>query len=102
MKKLFCIGLALSGLYLTPMSQAADMAGTDDYVPTLITKTPFEGRQLAIMLSRKSIGAIQSNPDVKKRLRGVYSQDAAMLMQAAQIVAIEYQTIAAANNYWRK
>ncbi len=102
MKKLLCIGLALSGLYLAPMSQAADMAATDDYVPTLITKTPFEGRQLAIKLARKSIGTMQSNPDVKKRLRGVYSEDAAMLMQAAQVIATEYQTIAAANNYWHK
>ena len=31
-------------------------AAADDYVPTLITDTPYEGRQLAIKLARKSIG----------------------------------------------
>ena len=34
-------------------------------------------------------------------LRYDYATDTAKLMQAGQIVAIEFQTIAAANNYWR-
>ena len=39
----------------------------EDYVPSLITDTPYEGRQLAIKLARKSIGEMQSDSAVKKR-----------------------------------
>ena len=74
----------------------------DDYVPTLITATPYEGRQLAIKLARKSIGEMQSNPEVKKKVRAVYSEDGGLLIEAAEVIAIEFSTIAAANNYWRK
>ena len=74
----------------------------DDYVPSLITDTPYEGRQLAIKLARKSIGEMQSDPEVKKKVRAVYSEDGAMLIDAAEVIAIEFATIAAANNYWRK
>ena len=42
----------------------------EDYVPSLVTATPYEGRQLAIKLARKSIGEMQSDPAVKKKIRG--------------------------------
>ena len=44
---------------------------SEDYVPSLITATPFEGRQLAIKLARKTIHEMQSDPEVKARLREV-------------------------------
>jgi len=74
----------------------------DDYVPSLITATPNEGRQLAIKLARKSIGEMQSSPEVKKKVRAAYSQDGAILIEAAEVIAIEFSTIAAANHYWRE
>ena len=74
----------------------------EDYVPSLITATPYEGRQLAIKLARKSIGEMQSDSAVKKAVRAVYSTDGAILIEAAEVIAIEFATIAAANNYWRK
>ena len=74
----------------------------DDYVPSLITATPYEGRQLAIKLARKSIGEMQSDSAVKKAVRAVYSTDGAILIEAAEVIAIEFATIAAANNYWRE
>ncbi len=73
----------------------------EDYVPTLITATPLEGRQLAIKLARKTVAAIQPDAEVRQRLRSAYAEDTAQLMLAAQVTAIEFQTIAAANNYWR-
>ena len=82
------------------LSQIA-IAG-EDYVPTLITETPYEGRQLAIKLARKSIGEMQSNPEIKKKIRMQYANDGATLIEAAEVIALEFQTIAAANNYWRK
>lgn len=73
-----------------------------EILPTLITETPAEGRELAIMVARKTIAAIQPSAEVRKELRPNYEQDTQQLMQAAQIVALEFQTIAAANNYWRE
>ena len=71
------------------------------WLKSLLTDTPQEGRELAIKLARKSIGAIQTDPEVRKRLRPEYATDTEQLILAAQVIAIEFQTIAAANNYWR-
>lgn len=70
------------------------------YVESLITRTPQEGRDLAIKLARKSIGAIQTDPSVRQKLRPEYANDPAMLIASAQVIALEFQTIARANNYW--
>lgn len=68
---------------------------------TLVTATPDEGRALAFTLARHSIHNIQPDLDVLKSGRPVYAADPASLIAASQVVAIEFQTIAAANNYWR-
>lgn len=68
---------------------------------SLITATPEEGRQLAIMLARKSVVAMQPDPEVRKALRPDYAKDTMQLMIAAQVVALEFQTIALANNHWK-
>lgn len=72
-----------------------------NYLESLITETPLEGRELALMMARKTIGAVQPNPEVRKALRGDYAENTAQLIATAQVVAIEFQTVAAANNYWR-
>jgi hypothetical protein len=69
---------------------------------TLITATPEEGRQLAIKISRLIIKATQPDAQVREKLRDVYANDAGMLMMAAHTVAVEFATIAAANNFWRE
>lgn len=74
----------------------------DVWLESLITDTPQEGRELAIKMARKTIGAIQSDPEVKKKVRAEYAEDAEALILSAQAVALEFQTVAAANNYWRK
>ncbi len=68
---------------------------------TLITATPQEGRELAIAMARKTIGAIQPDADVRKKLRPDYANNADSLTHAGHVVAIEFATIAAANDYWR-
>lgn len=68
---------------------------------TLITTTAEEGRELAIALARKSIGAIQTDADVRQGLRPMYANDPDSLTAAAHVVAVEFATVAAANNYWR-
>lgn len=72
------------------------------YFKSLITETPQEGRALAILLARKSIGAVQTDPEIRKKLRAEYAEDTTQLIASAQVIAIEFQTIAMANNYWKK
>lgn len=73
----------------------------ETWLPSLITNTPEEGYDLAVKLSRKAVGMIQPDPEVKKRLRPVYAENADSLTMASQVVAINFQTVAAANNYWK-
>ncbi len=68
---------------------------------TLITPTPEEGRALAFLMARHSVHNIQPDLEVLKGDRPNYSTDPDSLIAASQVVAIEFQTIAAANNYWR-
>jgi hypothetical protein len=68
---------------------------------TLITGTPEEGRKLAITMARHMIHNIQPDLDVLKTGRPSYAANPDSLIAASQVVAIEFQTIAAANNYWR-
>jgi hypothetical protein len=68
---------------------------------TLITPTAEEGRALAIMMARHSIHNIQPDLDVLKAGRPAYSTSPDSLIAVSQVIAIEFQTVAAANNYWR-
>jgi len=77
------------------------MEQKDIWLESLITATPQEGRELAIKMSRKSIAAIQTDPEVRKSLRSDYATDTKQLIASANVIAIEFQTIAMANNYWR-
>lgn len=72
-----------------------------DYMPSLITATPLEGRNLAITIVRKTVGTIQRDGKVKHAVRDVYAQDPMMLMRAVELVNLEFAIIAEANNYWR-
>ncbi|QDO87029.1 hypothetical protein FNH13_00750 [Ornithinimicrobium ciconiae] len=76
---------------------------TVELVPgnTLITATPQEGRELAITMARKTIGAMQPDAEVRQVLRPGYATSADSLTAAGHVVAVEFATIAAANNYWR-
>ncbi len=92
-----------SASVLASATSAPSTTPADDiWLESLITETPQEGRELAIKMARKTIGAIQKDSEVKKRLRAVYAEDAELLILSAEVVAIEFQTVAAANNYWRK
>lgn len=78
------------------------METKENYLPSLITETPMQGRQLAIMLARKSIAAIQTDSEIRKKLRPDYAEDTRQLIASAQVIATEFQTIATANNYWKE
>lgn len=67
---------------------------------TLMTDTPEEGRALAMLIARHTIHNIQPDIDILKCGRRIYSVNPDSLIAASQVVAIEFQTIATANNYW--
>lgn len=68
---------------------------------SLITDTPEEGFQVAIKLARKGVTSTQPDKEVLFMLRDVYSKDPEALIASSQVIAIHFQTVAAANNYWR-
>jgi hypothetical protein len=68
---------------------------------SLIVGSPEEGRALAILLSRHSIHAMQKELEVLVSGRAQYAHDPYGLIAASHVVAVEFATIAAANNYWR-
>ncbi|MGO7866667.1 hexameric tyrosine-coordinated heme protein [Rhizobium ruizarguesonis] len=74
---------------------------SDPWLPSLITETPQVGFELAIKLSRMGVKMTQPSDEIRKKLRVIYEDDADSLIAASQVIAINYQTVAAANNYWR-
>lgn len=67
---------------------------------TLRTSTPEEGYALAVKLAQKAIELTQPSEEIRKLLRPVYSTDANSLIAVSQVVALHFQTVAFANNYW--
>jgi len=73
----------------------------EQWITSLITATPQEGFELAIKLSQKGVEYTQPNEYIRKRLRPIYSRDPHSLIFASEVVATNFQTVAAANNYWK-
>ncbi len=93
--------LSFLSIGLVQAVHASEEKNVDDYMPSLITKTPLEGRMLAITMVRKTIGTIQRDSAIKLAVRNKYQDDPQLLMYAAELVAKEFKTIAIANDYWR-
>lgn len=76
------------------------MAQTESWLPSLKTPDPQSGYELAVKLSRLAVKLTQPSADVRSELRPEYERDAAQLIAVAHVVAVNFQTIAAANGYW--
>lgn len=72
-----------------------------DPLTTLRTKTPEEGFQLAVTLAQKGVEITQPSEAIRKKLRPKYSRNANSLIAASEVIAIHFQTVAKANNYWQ-
>jgi hypothetical protein len=72
----------------------------DTWLKSLKTATPQEGFELAIKLSRMGVKYTQPSDDVRAKLRPEYAEDADSLTMISQVIAINFQTVAAANGYW--
>jgi hypothetical protein len=75
---------------------------SDIWLPSLMTETPQQGFELAITLSRRGVKYTQPDVDTLKKLRPENANSADALTAASHVVAVNFQTVAAANNYWRK
>ena len=73
----------------------------EPWITSLITDTPQEGYELAIKLARMGVKYTQLDPEIRSKLRPVYENDADSLTLVSQVIAIHFQTVAAANNYWK-
>lgn len=73
----------------------------ESWLPTLKTATPQEGFELATKLARLGVKLTQPSAEIRGKLRSAYEQDSEQLIASSQVIATHFQTVAAANNYWR-
>lgn len=71
------------------------------WLPSLITETPEAGYELAVNLSRLAVKLTQTSAEIREQLRAAYAQDVNALIASSHVVAVHFQTVAAANNWWR-
>lgn len=71
------------------------------WLSSLLTETPQQGYDLAVKMSRVAVKMTQPDPAIREKLRIVYEQDASALIAVSAVVATHFQTISAANNYWK-
>lgn len=84
-----------------PLSAETKTEKEDSWLPTLQTNTPQEGFELAVKLSRMGVKTTQPDMEVLHRERNEYAQDGKALIHASEVIAVHFQTISAANNYWK-
>ncbi|MGI6039311.1 MAG: hexameric tyrosine-coordinated heme protein [Eubacteriales bacterium] len=73
----------------------------DKWLTSLKTNTPQEGFELAIKLSQMGVQYTQPSEAIRNRLRPKYSRNANSLINVSQVIAINFHTVAAANDYWK-
>jgi len=73
---------------------------SDAWLESLVTADAQSGYELAIKLSRMGVKYTQPSDEIRNKLRNDYANSADSLTAASQVVAINFQTVAAANNYW--
>lgn len=73
---------------------------TEKWLGSLKTADAQEGYELAIKLSRMGVKYTQPSDEVRQKLRPAYGENADSLIASSQVVAINFQTVAAANAYW--
>lgn len=74
---------------------------SETWLETLITPNPQAGYDLAVKLARVAVKLTQGDARVREELRKDYEANADSLIAVSAVVATHFQTVAAANNYWR-
>ena len=88
------------GIYYYDESTREGVIHMENRLTSLITRTPEEGFDLAIKLSQKGVEKTQPSETIRKKLRPKYSRNADSLIAVSHVIATNFQTVAAANNYW--
>lgn len=73
----------------------------ETWLPTLITPDPQSGYDLAVKMSRVAVKMTQADAAMRDKLRADYAENADSLIAVSHVVAVNFQTVAAANGYWR-
>ncbi len=71
------------------------------WLPTLKTDTPQDGIELAVKLSDLGFMVSQRSEDNRPTLHATHEYTHSQLIAAAHVIALNFQTIAAANDWWR-
>ncbi len=103
MTRILLAGLMAITFGLSPAlaSDDGESRAADEWLTSLITDTPAEGFDLAVRLARRGVTTTQPDREILMREREKYAQQGEDLMAASHVVAVHFQTIAAANDYWR-
>lgn len=103
MIRMLIAGLVAAALTTSPVlaSETGETAADEEWLTSLITDTPAEGFDLAVRLARRGVTTTQPDKSVLMSERPKYARDAEDLIAASHVVAVHFQTIAAANDYWR-
>ncbi len=102
MKHMLIATVMIALLAGAPGAVAAEgSAEPADWLTSLITDTPAEGFALAVRLARRGVTTTQPDREVLMREREKYADHGDDLIAASHVAAVHFQTIAAANNYWR-
>lgn len=91
--------LAAGILIATPVVAQEE---TESWLPSLITETPEQGFDLAIVMARKAVTTTQTDRDTLHALRPAYAHDPDSLIDVSGVVAGYFTTIAEANDFWRE
>ena len=92
----------MNSIYKLPgiITDQKECGMTETWLPSLKTGTPQEGFELAAKLARVGVKMTQPSAEIRDRLRAAYEQDSTQLIASSQVIAVHFQTVAAANNYW--
>jgi hypothetical protein len=74
----------------------------DVWLPTLETDSPQDGIELALKLSRLGMMLSRSSNRIDKESRAAKTLSDTQLIAASHVIALNFQTIAAANDWWRQ
>jgi len=74
----------------------------DQWLNSMVTDNAQEGFDWAIKMARMGVKYTQPSDEIRGQLRPVYGTDANALIASSHVIAVNFQTVAAANNYWRK
>ena len=74
----------------------------DKWLTSLQTDSPQAGYELAIKLSRMGVKYTQPSDEIRGKLRPVYGENADSLIASSHVIAVNFQTVSAANNYWQE